>query len=78
MHGRVGGNFILRFERRLVPMVMRRGEVGGRVYFVFQIAYVVDETTAFSGMQIFVGALRNPCTLRNIEARRHTTKRTSV
>lgn len=59
LHRRVGGNFILRFKRRLVPMVMRRGEVGGRVYFAFQIAYVVDETTAFPGMQIFVGATSN-------------------
>lgn len=36
-------------------MVLRRIELHGHVFFVFQIAYTVDETTRFFGMQQFIG-----------------------
>lgn len=47
-------NFSLRFKRRAIPMVIRRISLNGRVFYMFQIAYTVDETTSFPGMLMFV------------------------
>lgn len=54
-HRHHGGRFMLRFKRRSVPMVLRRVELQGHVFFVFQIAYTIQERTGFSGMRLLVG-----------------------
>lgn len=54
-HRQHGGRFMLRFKRRLVPMVLRRVELQTQVFYVFQIAYTIRETTAFTGMRLQIG-----------------------
>lgn len=49
------GMFLMRFKRRIIPMVLQRVLLHGHTIFVFQIAYEVDQTTGFTGMRIVVG-----------------------
>lgn len=51
----LNGRFLLRFKRRVVPMILHRVNLHGHLLFVFQIGYDVDETTGFSGMRLIVG-----------------------
>lgn len=49
------GRFMMRFKRRIIPMLLQRVSLHGHTAFVFQIAYEIDETTGFAGMRIVVG-----------------------